>query len=240
MPYPELPDDIADILDRPEDFPELSAEEYHRLKAFLTGTRLRMSLSEIQAARRAGVESECDLATARRERLRAILEFNKHRHEPNPLDRIIALAERVLPGLAKSRMGEGAPAARNADLPKAKGGGTTAEDLVPVLRDTMRRGVFFSTPKEIAENTGIKPTPHHNTVVKALLSEDDLSAWADTWLKKNRKLDKQDEWLNSAEFHKAFGLASGQEQKRLCDNSIPLKERRRLATEILARRPNHD
>jgi len=120
MPYPELPDDIADILDRPEDFPELSAQEYHRLKAFLTGTRLRMSLSEIQTARLAGAESEYDLANAWREQLRAILEFNKHRHEPNPIDRIIALAERLLSGLAKSLTLGGAHAGE-ADQPEAKG-----------------------------------------------------------------------------------------------------------------------
>jgi len=198
MPYPELPDDIADILDRPEDFPELSAEEYHRLKAFLAGTRLRMSLSEMQAARRAGVESEYDLATARREQLRAILEFNKHRHEPNPLDRIIALAESVLHGLAKSRTLGGAPAGE-VDQPRAKRGGTEAQKLVPVLRDLMTSGVFFTTPKDIAEKTRLKPTPHHNTVVKALLSDEELTAWADAWLKKNRKLckqGKQDDWLN--------------------------------------------
>ena len=107
----------------------------------------------------------------------------------------------------------------------------------------MRRGVFFTTPKEIAKETGLRPVPHHNTVVKALLSDEELTAWADAWLKKSRKvrkLQQPDDWLNSTEFHKAFGLASAQEQKRLCDSSIPLKERRRLATEILARRLNHD
>ena len=77
--YSELPEEIADIYERQEDFPELTAAECVKLKAFLQSVRLRVSFSEQQAAVRAGVEGESDRRIKRRERLRMILEFNELR-----------------------------------------------------------------------------------------------------------------------------------------------------------------
>ena len=80
MPYSELPDEIAAILDLPEEFPELSTLELRKLRAYVRTHRLRLDAGQWQREVRSGVPGEVHDAMACRERLQMILRFNEELH----------------------------------------------------------------------------------------------------------------------------------------------------------------
>jgi len=75
----QLPTRLAEIHDRPGDPPLATIDECRAIRTYLKNMPLRMILSEIQHARKAGVRSEYDRLKEQRERLKWIADDNEQR-----------------------------------------------------------------------------------------------------------------------------------------------------------------